>query len=129
MFLIGYRNIDQVTTWDEIDSVQLSLCRKGYLRAAEGLVTVLGIPDFRFLWFTKKQNITRRGRNIYRIQVKWKQEITGDEEMERLAETVTLLIKDRKGNRKTFFLVFREQFKTAVLCQLNAEKQMKITNK
>lgn len=49
--------------------------------------------------------------------------------MERLAETVTLLIKDRKGNRKTFFLVFREQFKTAVLCQLNAEKQMKITNK
>ena len=33
--------MDQVTTWDEIDSV--------HLRAAEVLVTVLGIPDFRFL--------------------------------------------------------------------------------
>ena len=49
--------------------------------------------------------------------------------MERLSETVTLLIKDRKGNRKMFFLFSASNLKQLCCCQLNAEKQMKITNK
>ena len=48
--------------------------------------------------------------------------------MERLAETVTLLIKDWKGNRKTFFLFSASNLKQLYCCQLNAEKQMKISN-